>query len=142
MIPKLCSDDILFWETMYVGGEPQRKAYWGKPGLGYWEKIGTVVKVPKKQLLFRHRVYRGKHHVLSLRPAHRRGTYHGPVFLCGDLGLSGQNPFGLVFQPLHLPGLQRHCLGLLHRAFCQLRDLHPVYCLRALEAFQNKNRIA
>lgn len=54
MIPKLCSDDILFWETMYVGGEPQRKAYRGKLGLGYWEKIGTVVKIPKKQLLFRY----------------------------------------------------------------------------------------
>ena len=53
MIPRLSSNDLQFWETMYSSGVPVASSRGGL-GIAYWERIGNAVTFEKNQILFRY----------------------------------------------------------------------------------------
>lgn len=46
MIPRLSSNDLQFWETMYSSGVPVASSRSGL-GIAYWERIGSAVTFEK-----------------------------------------------------------------------------------------------
>ena len=53
MIPRLSSNDLQFWETMYSSGVPVASSRGGL-GIAYLERIGSAVTFEKNQILFRY----------------------------------------------------------------------------------------
>ncbi len=53
MIPRLSSNDLQFWETMYSSGVPVASSRGGL-GIAYLERIGNAVTFEKNQILFRY----------------------------------------------------------------------------------------